>query len=1334
MYQPASNPTEYKEPPYPKPTRENGINHERDWNTYRRPEFSRDQDREPPYENKYPRDFQRERDFRPLGGYKPKREWIEPPYPREYNRLPGELSPSAKRRKIEIEQREPPFKRDFKRMRFNDYNSPRSRDSTSPSKERPFNGGREYFHRDREDFTAPGRPIDYNGPVRGNPPYQRGPSWPRDYENRREPYPRDYRLPPEARRNYDRYDRDWEREKGRDYRDYHPGGYRERNDYDHYRDKNREKGSNYRFEKNDNEKESQERSDSAEMSDSYELNSSNEIEEHKKGGEEFPANEEPNTSTLTDTNSVVADSKSTVTESLENDQPANTKSPTPPPEPTPKKRLGFGQGLVKYEQQKEKKGSDLATPEQTNAENLSSKENVTLPSEQPIATTPSQVIDSTSESSIEVKEEVSSPRDPRQRPTTTAIKEETVEIKEKTPPPPPLESPPPVPLMSKDAVLHLIEKIDSEISKIEIQINLLKNPKKLDAKRFKYMTPIDRVQDENKKIVAETEKIFEHLLPPDLNCHQGPLYRKPSDLPIYHENLKSHERIKHHMAEVLRKRHAESQAKQENLSQQYKKYFEIWKKKVTKMEAKREKKEKKQQKKIAASSSFTQQQKDKEEEEEDLARRPILRSQVRAAGRRERSDAVRSEAEFDRILNELREEDGRDPNFKYLKTIATIPPMIVDPRQPKFIDNNGLVKDPLYFEKEKKLSIVWTEEEKDIFLKKFILYQKNFSKIASFLENKTTENVILYYYMNKKTLDLKRILRDQQSKKRAGRKPLGPTTTSNNLPRELQNLIISPNSNFWDSPTARRNIRTNETTDDRQARPSILGASEPETRWTDSERDSFLEALQKYGKDFKSISQHLGTKNQFQCKNYYHNYKKKLNLDQIIDDPNRNKTKEEKDEEEEEKERKKMTFWSVEEKENFLKYFKIYGKNWKKIGSFIPTKTQNQIKNYFQNSRNKLGLDKILASFKRDEPDMKKKEKRMEGKENKRKTKVAKSSDSSIPHPSNILPTSSRSQTNALHMLAEISQTDLSYKREREESMDIEISNDAEDMELDKEDEEEIAREFEEDITTLETNEELPPEDEFDHPERRWDWQETEDKIEVEERYTDNQTTSNCSEATTEPIQNDLPTQTQNEIDIQNESNIQTQSDSNTQTDVEKSLSESLGNDQSSEKENSAPIEEKSLENEVGMDNLEASKQQIETTKNEELNQEFSCREDIQPFEETNVQNQERISIEEKLQSIAKDTQMDPEESKEIKMDQSELQDTNFEQPSPYITEELQNTDASTHSIKKDENLVSEEQTPINDEKNQVIPPSESQKNTNTVTEDVNFYSNNTEVDMDIDN
>jgi hypothetical protein len=100
-------------------------------------------------------------------------------------------------------------------------------------------------------------------------------------------------------------------------------------------------------------------------------------------------------------------------------------------------------------------------------------------------------------------------------------------------------------------------------------------------------------------------------------------------------------------------------------------------------------------------------------------------------------------------------------NGKPYKSILKMPALALNEGEKcfsRFITRNGLVGDPISLEKERTMVNPWMPEEKGIFLEKFAAFGKNFSKIASFLEHKTTadltseaiENIEIQYYSKRK--------------------------------------------------------------------------------------------------------------------------------------------------------------------------------------------------------------------------------------------------------------------------------------------------------------------------------------------------------------------------------------------------------------------------------------------------------------------------------------------------------------------------------------------------------------------------------------------------------
>lgn len=83
-----------------------------------------------------------------------------------------------------------------------------------------------------------------------------------------------------------------------------------------------------------------------------------------------------------------------------------------------------------------------------------------------------------------------------------------------------------------------------------------------------------------------------------------------------------------------------------------------------------------------------------------------------------------------------------------------MPALILDEKEKKisrFPSTNGLVEDPLVYEKERAMINPWTPDEKNVFMEKFAAFGKDFRKIASFLDHKTTADCVEFYYKNHKS-------------------------------------------------------------------------------------------------------------------------------------------------------------------------------------------------------------------------------------------------------------------------------------------------------------------------------------------------------------------------------------------------------------------------------------------------------------------------------------------------------------------------------------------------------------------------------------------------------
>ncbi|KAG8645234.1 hypothetical protein MANES_10G044400v8 [Manihot esculenta] len=256
----------------------------------------------------------------------------------------------------------------------------------------------------------------------------------------------------------------------------------------------------------------------------------------------------------------------------------------------------------------------------------------------------------------------------------------------------------------------------------------------------------------------------------------------------------------------------------------------------------------------------------------------------------------------------------------------------------RFISSNGLVEDPCAIEKERAMINPWSSEERGVFIDKLATFGKDFRKIASFLDHKTTADCVEFYYKNHKSdcfektkkpsliaADADNGMANQQMC--SGRYYLGGYCNSKpshgddgNLDRS-SNLDILENEREtvaadvlagicgsmsseamsscittsvdpgdgcreWKSQkvdSVRKRPSTSDVTenvDEETCSDESCGEMDP-ADWTDEEKSIFIRAVSSYGKDFATISRCVRTRSRDQCKVFFSKARKCLGLDSI---------------------------------------------------------------------------------------------------------------------------------------------------------------------------------------------------------------------------------------------------------------------------------------------------------------------------------------------------------------------------------------------------------------------------------------------------------------------
>ena len=161
---------------------------------------------------------------------------------------------------------------------------------------------------------------------------------------------------------------------------------------------------------------------------------------------------------------------------------------------------------------------------------------------------------------------------------------------------------------------------------------------------------------------------------------------------------------------------------------------------------------------------------------------------ARANRRRGAGDAVATEAEFQEVLLSLQDTAARDPTFRASKTTAVVPDMILDEeKRLRYDDENDLVSDPIaFYDYYGNAEPEWSDEERVIFLRRYLNHPKQFGKIAEGIPNKEAGDCVLYYYRTKKTIDYKGMLASRRGDRKRKVLPIKKGGKSSALLADLE--------------------------------------------------------------------------------------------------------------------------------------------------------------------------------------------------------------------------------------------------------------------------------------------------------------------------------------------------------------------------------------------------------------------------------------------------------------------------------------------------------------------------------------------------------------------
>ncbi|XP_075417135.1 nuclear receptor corepressor 1 isoform X5 [Tenrec ecaudatus] len=498
-------------------------------------------------------------------------------------------------------------------------------------------------------------------------------------------------------------------------------------------------------------------------------------------------------------------------------------------------------------------------------------------------------------------------------------------------------------IQSMDRVDREIAKVEQQILKLKKKQQQLEEEAAKPPEPEKPVSPppveqkhrsiVQIIYDENRKKAEEAHKIFEGLGPKV----ELPLYNQPSDTKVYHENIKTNQVMRKKLILFFKRRNHARKQREQKICQRYDQLMEAWEKKVDRIENNPRRKAKESKTREYYEKQFPEIRKQREQQER------FQRVGQRGAGLS--ATVARSEHEISEIIDGLSEQENNEKQMRQLSVIPPMM-FDAEQRRVKFINMNGLMEDPMKVYKDRQFMNVWTDHEKEIFKDKFIQHPKNFGLIASYLERKSVSDCVLYYYLTKKNENYKALVRRNYGKRRGRNQQITRPPQEEKVEekeedktektekkeeekkdeeekdekedakentKERDKTEVTPEETEEREQATPRGRKTANSQGRRKGRitrsmtneaaaanaaaaaateepppplpppPEPISAEPVETsRWTEEEMEVAKKGLVEHGRNWAAIAKMVGTKSEAQCKNFYFNYKRRHNLDDLL--------------------------------------------------------------------------------------------------------------------------------------------------------------------------------------------------------------------------------------------------------------------------------------------------------------------------------------------------------------------------------------------------------------------------------------------------------------------
>uniref|UniRef100_A0A8C9UDK8 Nuclear receptor corepressor 1 n=1 Tax=Serinus canaria TaxID=9135 RepID=A0A8C9UDK8_SERCA len=497
--------------------------------------------------------------------------------------------------------------------------------------------------------------------------------------------------------------------------------------------------------------------------------------------------------------------------------------------------------------------------------------------------------------------------------------------------------------LSKEELIQSMDRVDREIAKVEQQIlKLKKKQQQLEEEAAKppeperpvSPPPVEQKHRSIVQIIYDENRVM-FLSHPKLQ----PLYNQPSDTKVYHENIKTNQVMRKKLILFFKRRNHARKQREQKICQRYDQLMEAWEKKVDRIENNPRRKAKESKTREYYEKQFPEIRKQREQQErfQRVGQRGAGLSATIARSEHEISEIIDGLSEQENNEKQMRQlsvippmmfdAEQRRVKFINMNGLMEDPMKVYKDRQfmnvwtdhekeifkEKFVQhpkNFGLIASYLERKNVPDCVLYYYLTKKNENYK--ALVRRNYGKrrgrnqqqiARPSQEEKVEEKVEEEKSDKSEKKEEEKKDEEEKDEKEESKENTKEKDKTEVAPEETEEREqAAPRGRKTANSQGRRKgrITRSMTNEAAQANAAAAAATEepppplpppPEpsstepvetSRWTEEEMEVAKKGLVEHGRNWAAIAKMVGTKSEAQCKNFYFNYKRRHNLDSLL--------------------------------------------------------------------------------------------------------------------------------------------------------------------------------------------------------------------------------------------------------------------------------------------------------------------------------------------------------------------------------------------------------------------------------------------------------------------